>query len=106
MDNPVKGSYRISRLLKRIIQNGFGDTFQNPDISDQGKQQSGNFYSDKRKAPTIKSEDPLSDRNPSSVKQQYLTYQKEVRAGKVSQDSESPQSPGKILKLPLDSETE
>ncbi len=102
----MKGSYRISRLLKRIIRNGFGDTFQDPDISDSGKQQSSNYYSTNSRAPILKGNDPLSDADPTSEKQQYLTYQKEIRAGKVSIDGQYPKSPGRVLKLPINEETE
>ncbi len=100
----MKGSYRIGRLLKRLINNSFGDTFQEPDISPPSKQHSAEFYKEHKQAPTLKPEDPLSGPDPSQEKQQYLKYQKEVQAGRLSQNQHQPQSPGKILKLPLDSE--
>ncbi|MBT4267275.1 MAG: hypothetical protein HOK67_33735 [Deltaproteobacteria bacterium] len=91
-------------MLRRLINNGFGDTFQEPEISTPSKQHSVEFYKEHKQAPTLKPKDPLSEPEPSSAKQQYLNYQKEVQAGRLSQNRHQPQSPGKILKLPLDSE--
>jgi hypothetical protein len=91
-------------MLKRLINNSFGDTFQEPEISTPSKHHSAEFYKEHKQAPTLRPQDPLSGPDPAAEKQQYLNYQKEVQAGRLSKSGHRPQSPGKILKLPLDSE--
>jgi hypothetical protein len=98
----VKGSYRIGKLLKRFIRGSFDDNFLDPEISDPGRQQSKEFYSKNSQVPRIKPDTPLTGKTASAAHQQYLAYQKEVQAGKLVRDKNLPQSPGKVLKLPLD----
>ncbi|MBU2647463.1 hypothetical protein KKI24_22340 [bacterium] len=97
----MKGSYRISRLLKRFIRHGFGDTFMDPDISDSARQNAEAFYAKQNPLPLLRSSAPLSGGDHSPEKQAYLDYQREIQAGSVSGNPDLPQSPGKVLKLPL-----
>jgi len=100
----VKGSYRIGRFLKRFIPKGFEDTFQSPALSAQARNQATDHYAENRQAPVLKSPDPLNDPDPESERQRFLTYQKNLAAGKTVPGSQTPENPGRILKLPRDRE--
>ncbi|NQU65724.1 MAG: hypothetical protein HQ517_15795 [SAR324 cluster bacterium] len=100
----MKRSYRIGRLLKRFIHDGFGDTFMDPELSDPGKQQAVDFYKKHKRLPLLNPKAPPMEVYPTSEKQKYLRYQKEIQAGRLSQNRNQPESPGKVLKLPLDSD--
>ncbi len=104
MDSLVKRSYRIGRFLKRFIPDGFGDTYLNPEISDSSKQRSAEFYREHKRAPKLNPKDPHMEADPTSEKQKYLHYQKEIQAGRLSRHQNQPESPGKVLKLPLDND--
>ncbi|MFH2131707.1 MAG: hypothetical protein ABIK68_15140 [bacterium] len=97
----MKGSYRISRLLKRFIRHGFGDTFMDPDISDSARQNADAFHAKQNPLPILRSPVPLSGGDLSPEKQAYLDYQREIQAGRVSGNPDLPQNPGNVLKLPL-----
>lgn len=97
----MKASYRVSRLLKRFVPDGFGDTFLDPDLSSAGKTESENHFKENKRAALLKS-DPFAADHQAPEKQQYVTYQKEIQAGRLAGVEKQPQSPGKILKLPLD----
>ena len=82
---------------------GFGDTFQQPEVSKKGKRLSGKYYQDHSIAPPISTTNPRQQPNESeNQKNIFVQYQKEFKARKLLKSKDFPRKPGNILKLPLD----
>jgi hypothetical protein len=95
----VKGTYPIGAMLRKLFRIGFGDTFQEPEISADARRRSQEHYREQSPAAPLKitpaEPDPDSDRD------RYLKYQRELQAGNLMPGKVRPRRPGSIIKLPL-----
>ena len=99
MANMKANTYRISRILKRLLGYGFGDSFLKSDVSSEGMRQAKEYTLDNGPIPLLH---PSGERkNDRPVPNDDLQYQKELQAQKHLDSSQEPQTPGKILRLPL-----
>lgn len=91
-------SYRVSRILKRLLGFGFADSFQKGNVSPDGMQQAKDYSS---------SHGPISLLHPNgetpegdATSNEYIQYQKELQAKRLIDTPHQPKAPGKILRLP------
>jgi len=98
MGKTKPSTYRIGRVLKRLLGFGFGDSFLHGDLSKEGIEQAKDYSS---------SHGPISLLHPNGEKQEtesaaekYIQYQKEFQAKKHLDSPDQPKTPGRILRLP------
>ncbi len=103
VDNILKDSYRIGKILKKITGLKFLSSQQGPKISPAAKQ-SASAYTQNRKATSNRSIEKPQSVPKEEVKDKYIRYQKEVEAERLLGSNYKPKQPGKILKLPTNRE--
>ncbi|MCP4751285.1 MAG: hypothetical protein GY866_10350 [Proteobacteria bacterium] len=102
MVDSVKNSYRLGKVLKKLLGFGLGDSFQEAEISEEGKTEARKYYSDRSPVRHLKSLEQPTDSQMKAKQEKYIQYQKELKASRHLQTDYRPQSPDRILKLPID----
>ncbi len=98
----MKNTYRVAKVLKKLVKFSFNDSFQKIELSKQGKEKADQYY---QSHPSLKTKVPNGEANPDesvSDRETYIRFQKEVKASQLFENSLQPTAPGKVLKLPID----
>ena len=91
-------TYRISRILKRLLGFGFADSFQKGDVSPEGLQQAKDYSSSHGPISLLHPNGETAEGDPGPS--EYIQYQKELQAKRHLDSPHQPKIPGKILRLP------
>jgi hypothetical protein len=100
MDNPLKESYRIGKILKRLTGIKFLKSKQTSEISLNGKTKADSYIRKKAKGTSRQQSSSSSTETHSSHVDKYLHYQKELEAVNLMGSERKPKPPGRIPKLP------
>jgi len=95
----MKHRYLIHKLLKRLADftHKTEDPLQHVQISHTAREKAGQFYQHHNAVKSV----VLNAKNREQRLNEFVQYQKEIQAIKLLKSSVIPQSPGKILKLPV-----
>ncbi len=94
----MEKSYRVGKILKKLTGLKFVGQKNKPNLSENGKRRSHDYYASNASISVIQAEEDKSEEN--SEKKKYIQFQREVEATKVHKSDFKPEKPGKILKLP------
>lgn len=98
----MKNTYRIAKVLKKLANFNFNDSFQKIELSKKGKQKANQYY---QSHPSLKTTIPNGDTHPDELesdRETYIRFQKEVKAAQLLKTPNQPKAPGKVLKLPIE----
>lgn len=97
---PVKESYRISQILKKLTGLTFHGAQHLPEITEKAREKAEAYLS--RHKPTEKPHRAShSGKKTNEERDRYIQYQRQVTAEKLIGSGNIPQPPGRILKLPV-----
>ncbi len=94
----MEKSYRVGKILKKLTGLKFVGSKSKPDLSENGKKRSGNYYASNTSISILQAEKEESKTD--SEKKKYIQFQREVEAAKLHKSDFRPEKPGEILKLP------
>jgi hypothetical protein len=98
MDNSLKESYRIGKILRKLTGIKFLKSKQTSQISQAGRHHADEYLQKKNNTGQSRSKSDVTSPSPTH-EDKYLRYQKELEASKLLGGKSKPKSPGRIPKL-------
>lgn len=98
----MKNTYRVAKILKKLVDLRFGDSFQKIEISKQGKEKATQYYQSHPSLKTHATNEKIEPDESKMDRETYIHFQKEVKASHLFENSVKPKAPGKVLKLPIE----